>query len=701
MSVELQAASRQRAASGRRRRRRRRLLTLAGLGVVGAAAAASTFALTRGVSSAAPDAPAPTSRPASASPRTAAAAPGIPVHASLPGALLIADRGNNRILLVNPAHTVLWRFPRKQDLAKGIRLRFNDDTFVGRQGTVIVANEEEAHTIVQIDIKTHRRIHLYGVPGVRGSSAGLLNTPDDAYPLPDGSIVVADAYNCRVIWVRSHRIIRQIGRTGVCRHDPPRTLGAVNGDTPLIGGGVLVSEIPGHWVDEFRADGSLRWSAQVPVRYPSDPQPLTGGRVLLADYSNPGQVVIVDHAGRALWRYAPRAGVGRLDHPSLALMLPGALIAVNDDFRQRVIVIDMRTRRIVWQYGHTDVAGSGAGYLNTPDGMDFVPLSAAGAPLWAAVRHPAQPSGTTPGRRIAATVAAGARSLPAAASAAPTPGSIRRIGSLPSPAARVAAVALPGGRVMVVGGLVGNRSSRQVLAGAPRRLRSIGVLPGGNHDAAAVLLAGAVTLYGGGNEAGSTDAVVRIDPATGATRVTGHLPELLSDLGATRIGGSVYLAGGYTGTRFASAIARVDARGGTTTVARLPTGLRYAGVAALDGSIYIVGGVTTAGVSDLIYRVDPATGSVRVAGHLRAPVAHAPLVALGGVLYLVGGSDAAGHPLAAVLKIDPASGAVARAATLPVALADAAAVAVAGAGEVIVIGGMGRRASDAIYALRP
>ena len=65
-----------------------------------------------------------------------------------------------------------------------------------------------------------------------------------------------------------------------------------------------------------------------------------------------------------------------LDHPSLALRLPNGLIAVNDDYRNRVVIIDPTTHRIVWQYGHTDVAGRRHGYLSLPDGMDFLPLSA-------------------------------------------------------------------------------------------------------------------------------------------------------------------------------------------------------------------------------------------------------------------------------------------------------------------------------------
>jgi len=313
----------------------------------------------------------------------------VSIHAApVPGALLIADRGNDRMLLVDPQHRVLWRFPTTRDLARGIHLNFNDDGFVEPGGKAIVSNEEEAHTIVSVNIRTHARVHLYGTPGVRGSGANELNTPDDAYVLADGTLTVADAYNCRVLFIRSHRIVRQIGTTGVCRHDPPRYLGAVNGDTPLPGGGVLVSEIQGSWIDDISASGRLRWAVQAPVSYPSDPQPLPGGRILLADYASPGAALIIDRRGKVLWRYAPSSGWGALDHPSLALMLPNGNVAVNDDFKDRVVVIDPRKNRIVWQYGHAGLPGRGSGFLNTPDGLDFVPLGAGSVPLWAQVHHP-------------------------------------------------------------------------------------------------------------------------------------------------------------------------------------------------------------------------------------------------------------------------------------------------------------------------
>jgi hypothetical protein len=278
--------------------------------------------------------------------------------AGLPGYLLIADRG------------------------------YNDDTFVEPGGRALIANEEDNHAIVEIGFAPHSLRLLFGHPGRSGADATHLNTPDDAYSLPDGSFTVADAYNCRILFVRGGAIARQLGHSGVCHHNPPSSFGPVNGDTPEPGGGVIVSEIPGSWIDGISANGTVQFAFRAPIAYPSDPQPLPGGRILLADYSNPGHVLITNRAGKVLWRYGPTQGYGRMDHPSLAMALPNGDIAVNDDYRNRVIVIDPRRRRIVWQYGHTDVPGTAPGYLNTPDGMDVLPAGAGGAPAYGAVVHP-------------------------------------------------------------------------------------------------------------------------------------------------------------------------------------------------------------------------------------------------------------------------------------------------------------------------
>lgn len=321
-------------------------------------------------------------------PGTAIAYEAASKRTGLPGYLLIADRGNNRILVVNPQHEIVFLYPTPEDLAKGRKLIFDDDTFVEPGGNALISNEEDNHAIVQVTLANHNLEVLFGHPGEEGSDDTHLKTPDDAYMLPGGTFTVADAYNCRILFIKAHAIVRRYGSSGTCRHDPPRYLGAVNGDTPMPGGGVLVSEIEGSWIDAIDGQGGLSFAVKAPVSYPSDPQPLPGGRILLADYATPGHVLIIDRYGHVLWRYGPAAGAGELHHPSLAMPLPNGDVAVNDDYRDRVIVIDPRTNQIVWQYGHTETPGTSHGYLNTPDGMDFIPTGPNGGPDYAAVVHP-------------------------------------------------------------------------------------------------------------------------------------------------------------------------------------------------------------------------------------------------------------------------------------------------------------------------
>ena len=303
----------------------------------------------------------------------------------IPGYLLIADRGNNRVLLVDSRKRVLWRYP-KTGIPPAMPFHFDDDVFFGPRFDRIISNQEDQHTIQVVSFPAGRLLWRYGHVEISGSGRGFLHTPDDAYLLSSGLVSVADAYNCRVLFISAaHRIVRHYGMSGTCRHDPPRYLGPVNGATPLSDGGTLVSEIAGSWVDKIGPSGRLRWALHVPVSYPSDPQPIGRGRVLIADYTRPGKVIIVTQRGRVVWRYGPEFGPGELDHPSLAVPIAPGLLAVTDDFRHRVVLISIGSKRIVWQYGRTDVAGHRAGFLDSPDGLALLPT--AYAQRSPAVRH--------------------------------------------------------------------------------------------------------------------------------------------------------------------------------------------------------------------------------------------------------------------------------------------------------------------------
>jgi len=289
-----------------------------------------------------------------------------------PGGLLIADRGNGRLLAVDDAGRILWRFPVAGSLPQGQSFQA-DDAFVAPDGKTIVANDEAHQVIDRIDIATRRVVWQYGHYGRIGSGPGFLHTPDDAYPLANGNVVVADIRNCRIMEISPKKaIVRQWGRTGLCVHHPPTSYAQPNGDTPLPDGGLLITEITGSRIVRLNAAGHVVFDIHAPVQYPSDAQLDARGNVIVVDYANPGAVLRLSPTGRVLWRYGPRIGLGRLDHPSLAVPLPDGTIVLNDDDRQRIVVIDPRTNRIVWQYGTTDRPSRAAGHLFVPDGIEVV-----------------------------------------------------------------------------------------------------------------------------------------------------------------------------------------------------------------------------------------------------------------------------------------------------------------------------------------
>jgi len=289
------------------------------------------------------------------------------------GKLLIADRGNNRLTLVDQAGTIDWTFPNATAPAPPSGFFFPDDAFFTDHGTAILSNQEGNNTIVSISYPGGKPLWSYGHPGVAGAAAGYLHEPDDAYKLADGRVIVADANNCRVLIISPQaRSIGQIGTTGSCIHKPPTSLGYPNGDTPLQNGDVLISEVTGSWISEYTLSGALVWTVHLPLTYPSDPQQIGPDTYIVADYTKPGGVVEFDRAGHILWEYRVPSGHGMLDHPSLAEVLPSGVICVNDDYRHRVVMIDPKTKAIVWQYGVDDVSGTAPGLLNTPDGFDLL-----------------------------------------------------------------------------------------------------------------------------------------------------------------------------------------------------------------------------------------------------------------------------------------------------------------------------------------
>ncbi len=295
--------------------------------------------------------------------------------AVLPGPVLIADRDNNRLLEVSPTGDCCGAFPRPV-ISLLVRLSCCQTMRSSHPMAVkMVVTQEDDFAISVVDLASRRIVYRYGHPGVPGSEPGYVHNPDDAMLMPSGDLLSADIKNCRVLVIRppAHRPLRQLGETGVCEHQLGVSYGSPNGAFPMAGGDTAITEINGDWLDVIAPDGTPVLATHPPgFTYPSDTNQVRPGLFLSVDYTNPGAIETFTNTGELRWRYEPTGGAA-LNQPSLALPLPNGDILANDDKNDRVIVVDPRTNRIVWQYGHTRVPGSREGFLSNPDGVDLAP----------------------------------------------------------------------------------------------------------------------------------------------------------------------------------------------------------------------------------------------------------------------------------------------------------------------------------------
>jgi DNA-binding beta-propeller fold protein YncE len=287
----------------------------------------------------------------------------------LPANILIADRNNNRLVVISPLGRVVWTQA----------LTGPSDAFLSLTGHSIIVTEPGSFVALQLAVSDRHVLYRYGHSGHPGVADNRLHDPETAQELGDGRLVIADKSNCRIVFLAppSHRPVSSLGTPGACLHDPPKNFGYPDAVFPaLSGGGVVVTEVDPAWIDVINSAGAVTSQLRVPtLSVPDDANEYAAGELIATSHSHPGAVEEVSTAGKVLWSYGPTSGPGELDRPSLAVRLPGGDVLVCDSDNDRIIVIDPQTNTIVWQYGHTHVPGSKPGYLHTPDSAILVASS--------------------------------------------------------------------------------------------------------------------------------------------------------------------------------------------------------------------------------------------------------------------------------------------------------------------------------------
>lgn len=278
----------------------------------------------------------------------------------LGGNIYICDSKNNRIIEVNPQKQIVWQMTGIED---------PDDVQVYANNRIIV-NQEDYSRVVEIDTTTKSIVWSYGHLGSPGSTTGYLGEyVDDSFRLPNGNTVITDDVNMRVIAVNKlDQIVWQYGHT-LQRSTAAGYLDAPNDAMPLPDGSILITNISNHMaIDVSMTTNNILWEVNIPQVYPSDAVTLPNGDILSTDWVSPGLVEEITKQGKVVWTYQP-TGANALNHPSSTQLLPNGNYLIVDDHNDRVFVINPKTEAVLWQYGQTGIAGIGADQLNDPSGV--------------------------------------------------------------------------------------------------------------------------------------------------------------------------------------------------------------------------------------------------------------------------------------------------------------------------------------------
>ena len=298
-----------------------------------------------------------------------------------PGNILIADQFNNRVIEVTPRGGIVWHFGLgPSDFSRRSIIGTNDAQRVGdftlMAGTGIppgvdpVAPNGVADNRVLLVNPAGKVVWRYGRFGVAGSGPNQLNTPVQNTWLPNGDVLITDQGNQRVIEVRPSdngvggKIVWQYGTTGTAGNGPNQ-LNNPNSAELLRNGHVLIADENNNRAIEVQKTGSLggtivaTFTAGGTTSGVAFASRLRNGDTLITD-SNNSRIVEVDGNDDVVWQYFtntdPSSNAAPL--PTRAVRLRNGDTLISDQFNARVIEVTPG-KSIVRQFGNLNQPGFG------------------------------------------------------------------------------------------------------------------------------------------------------------------------------------------------------------------------------------------------------------------------------------------------------------------------------------------------------
>jgi hypothetical protein len=230
---------------------------------------------------------------------------------------------DNRVFIVGPDDNILWQYGQAgvggagpNQLNTPVQALFLT-SFPQHPGANVLIADQANQRIILVNLK-HQILWQYGMTGVAGDGPNQLNNPNSAELLENGHILIADESNNRVIEVKPNlQIVKQFTAQG--------TVSGAAFASRLANGDTLISDSNNNRIVEVNSNDQVVWQYVTNTQAGSNANPLptravrlANGDTLISDQFN-DRVIEVNKAGHIVFDQgslnAPGDGFNELNGP--------------------------------------------------------------------------------------------------------------------------------------------------------------------------------------------------------------------------------------------------------------------------------------------------------------------------------------------------------------------------------------------------
>lgn len=213
---------------------------------------------------------------------------------------------DNRVIIVGPTDHIIWQYGQAgvtgagpNELNTPVHSVFLSN-FPGHEGAHVLITDQGNQRIILVNLR-HQIVWQYGTTGVSGNGANQLSNPNSAELLENGHVLISDESNNRVIEITTgHNIVKTFTAQG--------SVSGAAFASRLLNGDTLITDSNNNRIVEVNGNDQVVWQYITNTLPGSNPSPLPtravrlrNGNTLISDQFN-NRVIEITKAGKIVFQ---------------------------------------------------------------------------------------------------------------------------------------------------------------------------------------------------------------------------------------------------------------------------------------------------------------------------------------------------------------------------------------------------------------